>query len=155
MFGVANWGDLKKAASSAVNIASNVAKQAAVVARDIADDLTSFKALKDYKLAGHVATAGPCNCWKIFVAVSKKPGETSWAIRAADSTMRRPTDQACNHGMQAPFSRKLRCGSLTRRQWWIKPAGETLLPPAAGVPGCCQQAGRRHGECMAIDLARG
>jgi hypothetical protein len=38
-------------------------------------DLTSFKGLKDYKLAGHVATAGPGATWRIFAATSKKPGE--------------------------------------------------------------------------------
>lgn len=32
------------------------------------------QALKDYKLAGHVATAGPGGCWRVFSAVNKKPG---------------------------------------------------------------------------------
>ncbi len=71
-----NWQEqLKKGLHSAVNIAAATVKQAAEVARDLAEDLTSFRCLKDYKLAGHVATAGPCNTWKIFTAVSKKPGK--------------------------------------------------------------------------------
>jgi hypothetical protein len=57
------------------------------VAKDLAEDLTSFKALKDYRLAGHVATAGPCGTWRIFLAISKKPGEGGRAGRAAGARL--------------------------------------------------------------------
>lgn len=61
--------------SSAARVAATAVGRAAEVAMDLAEDLTSFKALQHYKLAGHVATAGPCATWRIFMAVSKKPGE--------------------------------------------------------------------------------
>ena len=65
---------IKKGLSSAANVTAAAVHKAAEVAKDLAEDLTSFKALKDYKLAGHIATAGPGNTWKIYSAVSKKPG---------------------------------------------------------------------------------
>ncbi len=60
--------------SSAARVAASAVGKAAEAAKDIAEDLTSFRALQDYTLAGHVATAGPCGAWRVFNAVSKKPG---------------------------------------------------------------------------------
>jgi hypothetical protein len=72
---MSNYYDLiKKGLSGAVNVAAGAVSKAAEVAKDLAEDLTSVKALKDYKLAGHVATAGPGSSWKIYNAISKKPG---------------------------------------------------------------------------------
>lgn len=72
---MSNYYDLiKKGLSGAVNVAAGAVSKAAEVAKDLAEDLTSVKALKDYKLAGHVATAGPGSTWKIYNAISKKPG---------------------------------------------------------------------------------
>lgn len=65
---------IRKGLTGAVNVAAGAVSRAAEVAKDLAEDLTSFKALKGYKLAGHVASAGPCSSWKIFMAVSTKPG---------------------------------------------------------------------------------
>lgn len=64
----------KKGLTGAVTVAAGAVSRAAEVAKDLAEDLTSFKALKDYKLAGHVATTGPGGSWRIFKAVNKKPG---------------------------------------------------------------------------------
>lgn len=72
---MSNWQEnLRKGLTGAVTVAAGAVSRAAEVAKDLAEDLTSFKALKDYKLAGHVATAGPGNTWRIFKAVNKKPG---------------------------------------------------------------------------------
>ena len=73
-----DWSAMKKQAaaalSGAVTVAAGVASRAAEVAKDLAEEVTSFKCMKGYKLAGLVATAGPNSTWKIFHAVSTKPG---------------------------------------------------------------------------------
>lgn len=69
-----NYKKLKKGLTGAVTVAAGAVSKGLEVAKDLAEDLTSFKALKDYKLAGHVATAGPGGCWRIFTAINKKTG---------------------------------------------------------------------------------
>ncbi|WIA29467.1 hypothetical protein OEZ86_011968 [Tetradesmus obliquus] len=65
---------LKKGLTTSLTVAAGAVSRAAEVAKDLAEDVLTLKCLKDYKLAGHVATAGPGNSWKIFAAVNKKPG---------------------------------------------------------------------------------
>jgi hypothetical protein len=96
---------IKKGLSSAANVTAAAVHKAAEVAKDLAEDLTSFKALKDYRLAGHIATAGPGNTWKIFLAVSKKPG-------------RHPTP-SCNVPVGL-HKDHLCCGTLSYAYWWKK-----------------------------------
>lgn len=47
-----NYEKLKKGLTGAVTVAAGAVSQGLEVAKNLADDLTSFKALKDYKLAG-------------------------------------------------------------------------------------------------------
>lgn len=77
---------LKQGLTGAVTVAAAAARQTAEVAKNLAEEITSFKALKDYKLAGHVATAGPGGSWKIFHALNKKPGEHAWCLSASSYT---------------------------------------------------------------------
>ncbi|WIA09380.1 hypothetical protein OEZ85_008786 [Tetradesmus obliquus] len=65
---------LKKGLTTSLTVAAGAVSRAAEVAKDLAEDVLTLKCLKDYKLAGHVATAGPGNSWKISAAVNKKPG---------------------------------------------------------------------------------
>jgi hypothetical protein len=51
-----NYEKLKKGLTGAVTVAAGAVSQGLEVAKNLAEDLTSFKALKDYKLAG---TSGP------------------------------------------------------------------------------------------------
>lgn len=77
---------IKQGLTGAVTVAAAAARQTAEVAKNLAEEITSFKALKDYKLAGHVATAGPGASWKIFHAVNKKPGEPVNCVSASSNT---------------------------------------------------------------------
>jgi hypothetical protein len=92
------YDKLKKGLTGAVTVAAGAVSKGLEVAKDLAEDLTSFKALKDYKLAGHVATAGPGGSWKIFSAVSKKPGALPTLVHAQPA--------AC---MNARASARCRC----------------------------------------------
>lgn len=75
MAGLFSIEQLRKGIGAAVTVASSAVSKAAEAAKDLAEDLTSFKGLKDYRLTGHVASAGPGGAaWKIFSAVNKKPG---------------------------------------------------------------------------------
>ena len=65
---------VREGPSGAVNVNAGAVSRAAEVAKDLAEDLTSFKALANYKLAGHVASAGPGGVWRVHAAVSKRPG---------------------------------------------------------------------------------
>lgn len=47
-----NYEKLKKGFTGAVTVAAGAVSKGLEVAKDLAEDLTSFKALKDYKLAG-------------------------------------------------------------------------------------------------------
>lgn len=47
-----NYEKLKKGLTGAVTVAAGAVSKGLEVAKDLAEDLTSFKALKDYKLAG-------------------------------------------------------------------------------------------------------
>jgi hypothetical protein len=47
-----NYEKLKKGLTGAVTVAAGAVSKGFEVAKDLAEDLTSFKALKDYKLAG-------------------------------------------------------------------------------------------------------
>lgn len=49
-----NYEKLKKGFTGAVTVAAGAVSKGFEVAKDLAEDLTSFKALKDYKLAGAV-----------------------------------------------------------------------------------------------------
>jgi hypothetical protein len=49
-----NYEKLKKGLTGAVTVAAQGISKGFEVAKDLAEDLTSFKALKDYKLAGEV-----------------------------------------------------------------------------------------------------
>lgn len=52
-----NYEKLKKGLTGAVTVAAGAVSKGLEVAKDLAEDLTSFKALKDYKLAGGLQPA--------------------------------------------------------------------------------------------------
>jgi len=113
---------LKQGLTGAVTVAAAAARQTAEVAKNLAEEITSFKALKDYKLAGHVATAGPGGSWKIFHALNKKPGEHVWCLSASSYT---ELAQAKWHGL-----------------WVISGAGPHVLRHMSVVA-----EGRCYGHC--------
>ncbi|KIY94415.1 hypothetical protein MNEG_13548, partial [Monoraphidium neglectum] len=98
-----NYDTIRKGLSSAARVAATAVGRAAEVAKDLAEDLTSFKALKDYRLAGHVATAGPCGTWRIFLAISKKPGAVFPEVCVWILDKRTLMDQASRAGRARAF----------------------------------------------------
>jgi hypothetical protein len=99
---------LKQGLTGAVTVAAAAARQTAEVAKNLAEEITSFKALKDYKLAGHVATAGPGGSWKIFHALNKKPGEHVWCLSASSYT---ELAQAKWHGLWVNIRGRTSCSA--------------------------------------------
>eukprot|EP00775_Hariotina_reticulata_P010443 gene10443-10601_t len=89
---------IKQGLTGAVTVAAAAARQTAEVAKSLAEEITSFKALKDYKLAGHVATAGPGASWKIFHAVNKKPGAVFAEVSVWILDKKSLTEQASRAG---------------------------------------------------------
>lgn len=77
----------KKGLTTSLTVAAATVSRAAEAAKDIAEDVLSLRCLKDYKLAGHVATAGPGNTWKIFTAINKKPGEAASYFELSSAVM--------------------------------------------------------------------
>jgi ABC-type Fe3+ transport system substrate-binding protein len=92
--------------SSAARVAATAVGRAAEAAKDLAEDLTSFKALKDYRLAGHVASAGPRGTWRVFAAVSKKPGAAAGSTARAGRAGRRGRRGAAAAARPPPAPRR-------------------------------------------------
>lgn len=137
-----NYAKLKKGLTGAVTVAAGAVSQGLEVAKNLAEDLTSFKALKDYKLAGnsagrcmegqctrtdrqqrmpctpchtgHVASAGPGGSWKIFSAINKKPGREQGPATCAK--LNAFVSRTCTCSVHASLAISL-CACVPHTQW--------------------------------------
>ncbi|KAF8073098.1 Scyl2 [Scenedesmus sp. PABB004] len=151
------YGDYVKRLKAGLTVAAGVAagavSRAAEVAKDLAEDLTAFRALKDYKLAGHVASAGPGGAWRVFAAVSKKPGARHGAAprrRAAHSSRRgRGLRAAADGGGRLTARRRRR-----RCTGAVFPEASVWILDKKGLMDQASRAGRARGFDAFFELQR-